>query len=198
LKEAREKVKKVREKYPTDPAHYTDVQKKEYEAALDEEIRWSTPVLEPAQWPMQEWGLREWTDNVVKWGLLGVGICLLAGFLTRTACVVGALFLLSFYLAMPPLPGLPESPRAEGHYLIINKNIIEMLALLALATTRSGRWCGLDGLLQFFNPWRWQRRPIVRSQFRDADSVPVSRSAKPETAVAASSHESSKESSHGA
>ena len=45
-----------------------------------------------------------------------------------------------FFLAMPPLPGWPESPRAEGHYLYINKNIIEMLALLVLATTASGRW----------------------------------------------------------
>ena len=45
------------------------------------------------------------------------------------------------------MPGWPESPRAEGHYLWINKNVIEMLALLTLATTRSGRWVGLDGLL---------------------------------------------------
>ncbi len=66
------------------------------------------------------------------------------------------LLLLTFFLAMPPLPGWPESPRAEGHYLFINKNIIEMLALLALATTRSGRWVGLDSLLQFLRPQRWQ------------------------------------------
>jgi hypothetical protein len=48
---------------------------------------------------------------------------------------------------MPPLPGLPENPRAEGHYLFINKNTIEMLALLVLATTRSGSWLGLDALI---------------------------------------------------
>jgi hypothetical protein len=50
---------------------------------------------------------------------------------------------------MPPWPGLPDNPRAEGHYLYINKNLIEMLALLALATTRSGRWAGLDALFAY-------------------------------------------------
>lgn len=109
-----------------------------------------TPVL---------WGQMsrlERIDLITKWGLVAVGVCLLAGLFTRTACVAGAGFLLLFYLAMPSLPGLPENPKAEGHYLLINKNIIEMLALLTLATTRSGRWLGIDGVLQFLNPRRWQ------------------------------------------
>jgi len=62
-----------------------------------------------------------------------------------------------FFLAMPPLPGWPDSPRAEGHYLFINKNIIEMLALLTLATTASGRWVGLDGLIQVLCPCGWKK-----------------------------------------
>ena len=53
------------------------------------------------------------------------------------------------------MPYLPESPKAEGHYLYINKNIIEMFALLALAFLPTGRWAGLDGLLQFLNPFKW-------------------------------------------
>ena len=36
--------------------------------------------------------------------------------------------------------------------LFINKNLIEMIALLALATTRSGEWVGLDGLKRWFRP----------------------------------------------
>jgi uncharacterized membrane protein YphA (DoxX/SURF4 family) len=97
-----------------------------------------------------------WTDFAVRWGLVVIGACLLLGLLTRPACVAGALFLLMLYLAMPPWPWLPENVRVEGHYLFINKNLIEMLALLALATVPSGRWFGLDGLLQFLNPWRWR------------------------------------------
>jgi len=110
----------------------------------------------------------------VKYGLVTVGLCLLAGVLTRLACVGGAAFLLMFFLAMPPLPGWPESPRAEGHYLFLNKNIIEMLALLALATTRSGRWAGLDGLLQFLNPFS---KSVARSPSSVAESAALPGSA---------------------
>src|SRR5439155_26435239 len=70
---------------------------------------------------------------VSRWGPTIVGVCLLIGLFTRTSCVAGAAFLLLFYLAMPSLPWLPANPRAEGHYLFINKNIIEMVALLTLA-----------------------------------------------------------------
>ena len=83
-----------------------------------------------------------------------MGVCLLLGLFTRTACVAGAGFLLMFFLAMPALPWLPANPRAEGHYQFIDKNIIEMIALLTLATTQSGKWLGLDGLVQFLNPFR--------------------------------------------
>jgi uncharacterized membrane protein YphA (DoxX/SURF4 family) len=106
-----------------------------------------------------DWTQQELLDWLVTFGLTAAGLCLLVGFLTRPACLVGALLLLMFYLAMPPVPGVPDNPRAEGHYLFINKNLIEMLALLALATTHSGRWLGLDGLLPVLNPVRWFVRP---------------------------------------
>lgn len=106
--------------------------------------------------PISAWTLLDWSDAVVKYGLVIVGGCLLLGFLTRTACLAGAGFLLMFFLAMLPLPGWPENPRAEGHYLYINKNVIEMFALLALATMRTGRWAGIDAWLQFLRPSRWR------------------------------------------
>lgn len=109
--------------------------------------------------PVAAWNTLDWSNAFVKWGVTLVGAFLLAGLLTRTACVVGAYLLFMFFLAMPPLPGWPDSPRAEGHYLFINKNIIEMLALLTLATTRSGRWVGLDGLLQFIPCCCWKKAP---------------------------------------
>jgi uncharacterized membrane protein YphA (DoxX/SURF4 family) len=118
-----------------------------------------TSAAGPPARPVGAWSMLDWSDFFVKWGITLTGALLLVGLLTRTACVVGAGLLLMFFLAMPPLPGWPESPRAEGHYLFINKNIIEMLALLTLATTRSGRWAGLDGLLQFLRPRRWQNAP---------------------------------------
>ena len=105
-----------------------------------------------------------WTDRVVSWGLTVVGACLILGLFTRTSAVVGALFMLAFYLAMPPWPGVPENLKAEGHYFLVNKNLIEMLALLTLATTASGRWLGLDGLLHALSSFRRAaRRPAPKA-----------------------------------
>jgi uncharacterized membrane protein YphA (DoxX/SURF4 family) len=117
------------------------------------------PLPEPVVRRMSDWDRLDWVDFATRWGLVVIGGLLLAGLLTRTACVAGALFLLSLYVAMPPFPWLPPNPRAEGHYLYINKNLIEMLALLALATTRSGRWLGLDALFPAL-----RRRPQAPAQ----------------------------------
>jgi len=57
-------------------------------------------------------------------------------------------------LSTPALPWLPEPPNTEGHYLIISKNVIEMLALFMLACIPSGRWFGLDALVDAFVPRR--------------------------------------------
>jgi uncharacterized membrane protein YphA (DoxX/SURF4 family) len=113
----------------------------------------------------------KWMDRITRYGLTAVGACLLLGLFTRTACVCGAAFLLLFYLTMPALPWVPEVARSEGHYLFINKNLIEMLALLALATTRSGQWVGLDGLLRFLNPRNYRTRMPARADNGLAASV---------------------------
>jgi uncharacterized membrane protein YphA (DoxX/SURF4 family) len=146
---------------------------------------WSEGTLQ--QWYEELLSRRlEYTDLVTKWSLTIIGGCLLLGVFTRTACVAGAAFLLLFFAAMPPLPGFPEPPRAEGHYVYINKNIIEMVALLALATTRSGRWLGLDGLLQFFSVRRWRRtEPEDRSSEtpRSAGPPSVRKETQPREAI---------------
>jgi len=97
----------------------------------------------------------DWSDKIVAWGLTLGGLGLLLGCFTRLSCLLGAALLLLFYLSLPPLPGLPENPMAEGKYLFINKNLVESLALLALATTRSGRWLGIDALLAYVPPFKW-------------------------------------------
>ena len=80
---------------------------------------------------------------MVKWGLVGVGVCLLAGLLTQPAALGAVAFLAMFYFAAPPWPGLPVAA-GDGHYLIVNRNLIELFAALALATLPTGRWAGLD------------------------------------------------------
>lgn len=100
-----------------------------------------------------------WVDWLVRLGLVGTGLCLLLGLFTRTNCVLAAALLVLFTLSLPALPELPENLRAEGFYLYVNKNIIEIVALLTLATTASGRWVGLDGLLYVLKPSRWRAKP---------------------------------------
>lgn len=87
-------------------------------------------------------------DSMVMWGLTIVGVCLMLGLFTRLACLGAAGFLLMFYLAAPPWPGVLElGPSDGGHYLFVNKNMVELLAVLALATTGVGRWFGLDAFV---------------------------------------------------
>jgi uncharacterized membrane protein YphA (DoxX/SURF4 family) len=196
LAAARADARRVRSDLQADLAQQTVAMKKAMADVLTAEQKKQPPLSEPLTRSLSQWGLREWTDNKVKYGLLAVGIGLLAGLLTRTACMGGALLLLLFYLAMPPLPGWPDNPRAEGHYIFINKNIIEMLALLALATTRSGRWAGIDGLLQFLNPRYWRQAPHQPAGDADArayeQSVPA-----PASTQAVTEFAPSKEKAHG-
>jgi uncharacterized membrane protein YphA (DoxX/SURF4 family) len=86
-------------------------------------------------------------DVATAWFLFGVGLTLLFGLLTRTSCLLAAGFLLVTYLSTPAFPWLPAPPQQEGSYYFVSKNVIEMLALLTLATTPSGRWFGIDAML---------------------------------------------------
>ncbi len=89
------------------------------------------------------------TNKLTIWSLIVLGGLLMAGLFTRPAAVGAAGMLLMFYLAMPPWPGVPEPPGPE-HSLIVNKNLIECVACLALAALPSGRWAGLDALVRRF------------------------------------------------
>src|SRR5262249_10032788 len=99
--------------------------------------------------------LVHWTDWLVRLGLVCIGIGLLLGLFTRFSCVMGVLLILLITLPYLPLPGLPDNPRSLPFYYV-NQNIIEAIALLALATTKSGRWVGLDGLLYVLRPSRYR------------------------------------------
>ena len=102
-------------------------------------------VATPAPKPEPSLGQR--MDKVTMWFLVTVGSLLLLGLFTRLACVLAAGFLAVTYLAHPPFPWYPLPPNTEGNPLFINKNVIEGLALLALACMPTGRWLGLDALL---------------------------------------------------
>lgn len=80
------------------------------------------------------------------WGLTICGLLLMLGLFTRLSALGGAGLLFMFYMAMPPWPGVQEIPSIE-HNLIVNKVLVEMLAVLAFAALPSGKWFGIDAIL---------------------------------------------------
>ncbi|WP_206107775.1 DoxX family protein [Paludisphaera rhizosphaerae] len=84
---------------------------------------------------------------MTKYGLIVMGVCLILGLMTPFAALCAAAFLGMIYLSMPPWPGLPDNPKVEGHYFIVSKNLIELIACLLIACTPSAHWLGLDALL---------------------------------------------------
>lgn len=105
---------------------------------------------EPATWVVpylaQMNGI-ERLDWLTRWGLVVMGAGLLLGLFTRLNCLAAAGFLALTYLAMPAFASLPVPPNTEGNYFLVNKNVVELVALLTLATTASGQWFGVDRLL---------------------------------------------------
>lgn len=92
-------------------------------------------------------GALAWADNVNQWGLLLIGLALLVGFFSRTAAFAGVILLALYYLAAPPFPTLEYAMPAEGSYLIVNKVLVELAALLVVMAFPTAHRIGLDRLL---------------------------------------------------
>ena len=95
------------------------------------------------------WSPLRVSDMLTIAGLTILGLMLIFGLGTRFAALMAAFMLFMFYAAMPPWPGVPEAPGPE-HSFIVNKNFIEIVALLAIAALPTGRWCGLDGAIAYW------------------------------------------------
>ena len=83
-------------------------------------------------------------DQLNIWGLILIGLGLILGIFARPACIFGILLLTMYYLSHPPFTGLRYSVPSEGSYLIINKNLIELIALAVLLVFPSSRYIGID------------------------------------------------------
>ena len=84
-------------------------------------------------------------DVVMPLALVAVGLGLMLGLLTQAASLGGIMLLAMFYVSAIPTTGLPE-PRLEGAYLLVNKNLIELIALAVVFAFRTGRIAGFDRL----------------------------------------------------
>jgi uncharacterized membrane protein YphA (DoxX/SURF4 family) len=67
-------------------------------------------------------------DLMNMWGLTLIGLALIVGVLVRPAAAAGFILLLFYYVAQPPF----LAPSADGHFLWIDRNVVEAAALLAV------------------------------------------------------------------
>lgn len=100
-------------------------------------------------------------DRLTMYSNMAVGVCLIAGFCTRFAALGGAAFLFTLILSQWPWPTVyPPDPPSAGKSFLVNKEVVEMLGLVAIAATPVGRWGGLD----FFIGPLWRRLRGKRSE----------------------------------
>jgi uncharacterized membrane protein YphA (DoxX/SURF4 family) len=85
-------------------------------------------------------------DQMNIWGLMAIGAGLMLGLLARPAAWGGMTMLALYYCAYPPLFGPGATGQSEGHYLLVNKNLIELLALLVV-NAFPAREFGLEALV---------------------------------------------------
>jgi hypothetical protein len=101
-------------------------------------------------------------DTANAYGLTLIGLALILGLFTRLASWSGVGMLLMYYLAYPPFGGYSYGALSEGSYLIVNKNLVELFALIVLAFTQSGQFFGIDML-------RCRKKPVVHSEESEKD-----------------------------
>jgi uncharacterized membrane protein YphA (DoxX/SURF4 family) len=113
--------------------------------------------LMTATWKPWEWDRMKQINVAVTLALTAIGLCLMAGFFTRLAALGGAAFMCFVVLTQPAFPTIfPHDPPIVGHALLVNKDFVEMIALLVVAALPAGRWGGLD-----FFVHRWIVQPFL-------------------------------------
>lgn len=90
-------------------------------------------------------------DYANIFGLILIGLALFIGISTRMAAFAGVSLLGLYYLSNPPLAVNPISYGVEGHYLIVNKNLLELLTLLVLAFLPQSWFFSLENI--------WKNKP---------------------------------------
>jgi thiosulfate dehydrogenase [quinone] large subunit len=84
-----------------------------------------------------------WVDVIVPVALALVGLSLTLGLFTRLGCWGAMALLTLFYVAAIPTSGAPVTGQ-EGTYLLVSKNLIELVAMMVVLTCHTERIAGLD------------------------------------------------------
>jgi uncharacterized membrane protein YphA (DoxX/SURF4 family) len=97
-------------------------------------------------------------DLAVMYGLSAIGLCMILGFCNRLACLGGVAFLINVVMTTYPVPGVyPPLPSAVGNFMFVSKDVVELIAMLFLASIPAGRWAGLDYFL-----WHYGGKHLVK------------------------------------
>ncbi|KPK82019.1 MAG: DoxX subfamily [Bacteroides sp. SM23_62_1] len=83
-------------------------------------------------------------DFLNIWGLILIGLGLILGVFTRVAAISGVVLLAFYFLSHPPMAGLRYAIPSEGNYLIVNKTLIQLIAVWTLYLLPTGRIIGID------------------------------------------------------
>jgi thiosulfate dehydrogenase [quinone] large subunit len=97
-----------------------------------------------ADWIISNSGVLAAVDFLNTWGLIAIGLSLLFGLFARTASIAGAALVFVYYLNSPPLIGIEYTLPVEGNNLIVNKTLIEAVALCVLALFPTSKIFGFD------------------------------------------------------
>ncbi len=113
--------------------------------------------LPMTRWNPLQWDRMEQINWAVTFGLTAIGACLMLGFFTPLAALGGAAFMCFVVMTQPAFPTIyPHDSPIVGHALLVNKDFVEMMALLVISATSAGRWGGLD----FFIARWWRARKL--------------------------------------
>lgn len=93
-------------------------------------------------------------DVLNMWGLVLIGLGLFLGLFSRFCCWTGIALLALYYFSYPPFADLEISGYVEGNYWIVNRNLIELVALFVLVVFPSSQITGIDRFLFPFRPLR--------------------------------------------
>lgn len=105
-------------------------------------------------WMAETPGVLAVVDKLNIAGMILIGLGLMLGLFTRISAYAGAFLLLIYYVANPPFIGYMSTTTGEGHYLIVNRQLIESALLIIIALLPKDIFWSID---------RWMSR---RSQSR--------------------------------
>ncbi len=89
-------------------------------------------------------GLITVVDFLNVWGLIAIGFGLMLGAFTRTAAWCGVVLLALYWIVAPPFAGVVYQMPTEGSYVLVNRVLVELAALLVLLAFPTSRQFGLD------------------------------------------------------